>query len=43
MQKQAINNSTVRNESEIGNAVFDWTCNYNEKHRRRITDILKIG
>jgi hypothetical protein len=43
MQRQAINNSTFRNEYEIGKIVFDWTCNYNEKHGRRITDILQIG
>jgi transposase len=43
MQRQAINNSTFRNECEIGKAVFDWTCNYNEKHSRRIIDILQIG
>ena len=42
-QRQAINNSTFRNECEIGKAVFDWTCNYNEKHSKRITDILQIG
>ena len=42
-QRHAINNSTFRNESDIGKAVFDWTCNYNEKHGRRITDVLQIG
>ena len=42
-QRQAINNSTFKNEPDIGKAVFDWTCNYNEKHGRRITDILQIG
>jgi hypothetical protein len=41
--RQAINNTTFRNESDIGKAVIDWTCNYNEKHTRRITDILQIG
>jgi hypothetical protein len=39
----SINNSTFRNESDIGKAVFDWTCNYNEKHGRRIIDVLQIG
>ena len=43
MQRQAINNSTFRNEFDIGKAVFDWTYNYNRKHGRRITDILQIG
>mgnify|MGYP003497469312 FL=1 len=43
LQRKAINNSTFRNESDIGKAVFDWTCNYNEKHGRRITDVLQIG
>ena len=43
MQRQAINNSTFKNEREIGKAVTDWTENYNKKHGRRITDILQIG
>ncbi len=43
MQRQAVNNSTFKNESDIGKAVSDWTYNYNEKHGRRITDILQIG
>ena len=43
MQRQAINNSTFKNEPDIGKAVSDWTCTYNEKHGRRITDILQIG
>ena len=43
-QRQAINNSTFKNEPDIGKAVVsDWTCTYNEKHGRRITDILQIG
>ena len=37
MQRQAINNSTFKNEPDIGKAVSDWTYNYNEKHGRRIT------
>jgi len=41
MQRQAINNSTFKNEPDIGKAVSDWTCNYNEKYGRRITDILQ--
>ena len=43
MQRQAVNNSTFRNESDIGKAISDWTYNYNKKHGRRITDILQIG
>jgi transposase len=43
LQRKAINNSTFRNEYEIGKAVSDWTCNYNGKHGKRITDILQIG
>ena len=43
LQRKAINNSTFRNESDIGKVVSDWTYNYNEKHSRRITDILQIG
>jgi len=42
MHRQAINNSTFRDESDIGKAVFDWICIYNEKHGRRITDALQI-
>ena len=43
MQRQAVNNSTFRNEPDIGKAVSDWTYDYNEKHGRRIADILQIG
>ena len=43
MQRQAVNNSTFKNEPDIGKAVSDWIYNYNEKHGRRITDILQIG
>ena len=32
LQRKAINNSTFRNESDIGKAVSDWTCNYNNSH-----------
>jgi hypothetical protein len=42
-KRQAINNSTFRNEPDIGKTVSDWTYTYNEKHGRRITDILQIG
>jgi transposase len=30
MHRQAINNSTFRNEYDIGKAVSDWTYNYNK-------------
>ena len=43
LQRKAINNSTFRNEPDIGKAVSDWTCNYNAKHGRRIIDVLQIG
>ena len=33
MQRQAINNSTFQNESDIRKAVSDWACDYNKKHR----------
>jgi DDE superfamily endonuclease len=32
MQRQAINNSTFKNEQDIGKAVSDWNINYNIKH-----------
>ena len=32
-----------RNQSDIGQAVQEWTENYNATHGRRITDILQIG
>ena len=37
LQRKAINNSTFRNESHIGKAVSDWTCNYNTSHRDSLT------
>ena len=37
LQRKAINNSTFRNESDIGKAVSDWTCNYNNSHHGSIT------
>ena len=43
MYDRSANDSTFKNESDIGKAVSDWTCTYNEKHGRRITDILQIG
>jgi hypothetical protein len=43
LQRKAIDNSTFRNQSDIGQAVQEWTENYNATHGRRITDILQIG
>ncbi len=43
LQRKAIDNSTFRNQSDIGQAVQDWTENYNATHGRRINDILQIG
>ena len=35
-------NSIFRNKSKTKKAVDDWTCNYNEKYGRKITDVLQI-
>ncbi|HEX6294788.1 MAG TPA: transposase [Nitrososphaeraceae archaeon] len=35
LQRNAINNSTFRNESDIEKAVSDWTSNYNNSHSNR--------
>ena len=43
LQRKAIDNSTFRNQSDIGQAVQEWTENYNATHGRRISDILQIG
>jgi transposase len=32
LQRKAINNTTFENEPDIGKAVSDWTCNYNNSH-----------
>jgi hypothetical protein len=32
MQRQAINNSTLENEQNIGKAASDFIINYNKKH-----------
>lgn len=32
MHRQAISNSTFLDEQDIGEAVSDWTCDYNKKH-----------
>jgi transposase len=33
MQRKAIDNSTFGNESDIGQAVSDWTEDYNDTHK----------
>ncbi|MDF0680682.1 MAG: transposase [Candidatus Nitrosocosmicus sp.] len=33
LHRQAIDNSTFEDESEIGKVVSDWTCSYNKKYR----------
>ena len=38
-QRQAINNSTFENERDIGEAVYDWTCDYNKKHATKTSTI----
>jgi hypothetical protein len=43
LQRKAIDNSTFRNQSDIGQAVQEWTENYNATHGKRIIDILQIG
>jgi hypothetical protein len=43
LQIKAIDNSTSRNQSDIGQEVQDWTENYNATRGRRINDILQIG
>ncbi|HEY6534423.1 MAG TPA: transposase [Candidatus Nitrosocosmicus sp.] len=35
MHRQVINNSTFKNELDIGKAVSDWTINYNKKHEAK--------
>jgi transposase len=41
LQRQAINNSTFKDEQEIGQAVSKWKILYNKNHCRAITDILQ--
>jgi hypothetical protein len=41
MQRKAIDNSTFGNESDIGQAVSDWTEDYNDTHKN-ITSLQKI-
>ena len=42
LQIQAINNSTFKNEQEIGQAVSKWKNTYNKNHDRAITNILQV-
>jgi transposase len=41
LQRQAINNSTFKDEQEIGRAVSKWTILYNKNHGRAITNVLQ--
>ena len=41
LHRQAINNSTFKDEQEIGQAVSKWKSLYNKNHGRAITDILQ--
>ena len=42
LQIQAINNSTFKNEQEIGRTVSKWKNTYNKNHDRAITNILQV-
>ena len=41
MQRQMINNSTFKDEYDIGKGVTEWTRNYNKKHGKAIINILQ--
>ena len=41
LQRQAINNSTFKDEQEIGRAVSKWKDIYNKKHGKANTNILQ--
>jgi len=41
LQRQAINNSTFKDEQEIGQAVSTWKDIYNKNHDIAITNILQ--
>ena len=41
LQRHSINNSTFRNEIEIGRAVSRWKDDYNKKHGKAIMNILQ--
>ena len=41
MQRQMINNSTFKDECDIGKCVTEWTRNYNKKHGKAIMNSLQ--
>jgi len=41
LQRQAINNSTFKDEQEIGHVVSKWKISYNKNHGRAVTNILQ--
>ena len=41
-QRQVINNFTFLNERDIGKAVSDWKCDYNNKHDTNKTSIISL-
>jgi transposase len=41
LQRQAINNSTFKDEQEIGRAACKWKNIYNKNHGKAITNILQ--
>jgi DDE superfamily endonuclease len=41
LQRQTINNSTFKDEQEIGQAVSTWKDIYNKNHGKAITDVLQ--
>ena len=41
LQRQAINNSTFKDEQEIGRTVSKWKNIYNKNHGKAITNILQ--
>jgi transposase len=41
LQRQSINNSTFKDEQEIGQAVSKWKNIYNKNHGKAITNILQ--
>ena len=41
LQRQAINNSTFKDQQEIGKAVSKWKNIYNKNHGRAIINILQ--
>ena len=41
LQRQVINNSTFKDEQEIGQAVSKWKILYNKNHGKAITNILQ--